>query len=80
MFIFSFLPAAGFQGFSVLGFGVLSFNLIFKITEGPVASDLDNLLVSCVVNSVFFPCSWYDLENILFTNGLFWKINCTVVK
>ena len=65
----------------MLGFGVLSFNLNLTIAEGPVASNLNNLLVGCVVNYVFFfPCSCYDLENTLFTNGISWKVNCTVVK
>jgi len=48
------LSAAVFQGFFVLVFGVFSFNLNLKITEGPPASDLNNLTVGCVENSVFF--------------------------
>ena len=38
----------------MLGFGVFSFNVDLKITEGPPASDLNNLTVGSVENSVFF--------------------------
>ena len=63
----------------MFGSGVFSFSVNFKITEDPPASDLKNVIVGCVVKFHVFPFSWYDLENTIFTNGLFWKVYCTVV-